>query len=77
MIAVETAIRFTGAWLTIGLALFIAGESLNALRRAASASTVHGVTSRRFASLLFLIPLLAALALAYIAVLEVFRVVPW
>lgn len=75
MNAVEIAIRFTAAWLAVGLALFVALGSLRALHPV----TVSRGGARHPAAWrpLYLVPLLGALALLALGFLEAMRVVPW
>ncbi len=74
MSAVEVALRFTAAWLAVGLGLFVAAGSLRALRPV----PVHGALQReRFPRVLYVLPLLVALALLGAGVAGVVRAVPW
>lgn len=74
MSAVEVALRFTAAWLAVGLGLFVATGSLRALRPV----PVHGAPRReRVPRVVYALPLLLALALLAVGAAGVVRAVPW
>lgn len=74
MSAVEVALRFTAAWLAVGLGLFVAMGSLHAMR---PAPVRHTAQRERFARVFYVVPLLGALALLGAGVVGVVRAVPW
>jgi hypothetical protein len=77
MIAVETALRFTAAWLAIGLGMFVASGSASALRAAADAAGVGVRTMPRMASALYVVPLVLGVGLMVAGAIGVVQVVPW
>ncbi|MDE3113081.1 MAG: hypothetical protein KGK34_09090 [Chloroflexota bacterium] len=75
MNVVEIAVRFTVAWLAVGLGLFVAAGSFRELRPAVA---VHGSARRgRAWRPLYAVPFLFALALLGVGVVEAMRAVPW
>ncbi len=75
MNAVEVAVRFTVAWLAVGLGLFIALGSLRALHPVGVARA--GAGRRASWHPLYVVPFLAALGVLAVGFLEAMRAVPW
>lgn len=76
MSALEIAVRFSVAWLAVGLGLFVGSGSLRAMRPAHAAARAHrgppGIVGA-----LYLIPFVIGLALVAWGLGEFVRVVPW
>ena len=72
MSVVEIAVRFTVAWLAVGLGLFVATGSFRALH-----PTAAGVTRQPGWRPLYALPFVLAVALLGVGLVEAIRAVPW
>lgn len=74
MSVLDTVVRFTAAWLAVGLGLFIASGAIRTMRPlpASRAHRRNGLTT-----VLAVLPLVLGLALVWYGFVEFVRVVPW